>query len=126
MNRLDPVAVVIKTSKKRSLPKDHCAFSENQPPPKLQFHFPCAFIFAHLALAEADIAAFHAALLLILSFAAGFSDGVGAEIDAGHLALAHLALAAAEIAALPAALISPFFLGASVGWAGTGTSPLRI
>ena len=30
---------------------------------KLQFHFPCAFIFAHLALAEADNAAFQAALL---------------------------------------------------------------
>ena len=97
-------------------------------PTNYSVFFPCAFIFAHLALAEADNAAFQAALLLILGFivGAGSSDRVGVIVNAIPLRFAHLALAAAEIAALPAALISPFFLGASVGWAGVGTSPPRI
>ena len=96
--------------------------------PKSQFHFPCAFSFAHLALAEADIAAFHAALLLILGFIVGAdsSDVPGKVVNALPLSFAHLAFCAAFILALPAALTWRF-LGSSISCgAGVGTSPLRI
>ena len=66
----------------------------------------CAFIFAHLALAEADIAAFQAALLLILGFIVGaaLSDVRGKVVNAIPLRFAHLAFSAAFILALPSAL----------------------
>ena len=55
-----------------------------------------------------------------------FLLGAGVVNCSVPLIFAHLAIWAARILALPAALTFRLFLGASIAWAGVGTSPPRI